>query len=200
MMTNDYHDKSYSHLTRVPLHERCINIDELTFEMVAPEGRIAQCVERQDIYLERVCRLREERADLFILFVEELMISIVPLSVSDSEFEARASERPEDVTWIIGNIGTPVVSFNFVSSKYNPDEDKSLPRFIFISSDEASFTYKLALKAFSFHDGRVTHRKHEFPNKKIPLGKITALLSNRLSPQQTEVKSDLSVEKSRISH
>lgn len=199
-MTEVHHDKRYSHLTRVPLHERGINIDELTFEMVAPEGCRAQCLEKPDIFLERICSLREERADLFLLSVDEVLISVVPLSVFDSEYQQRKSDNPEDVTWLIGNIGTPVVSFNFVSKKYNPNGDKSLPRFFFTSAEEANFTYDLLLKAFSFHDNDVTYRRHQFPNKKIPLGKITALLSNRLSPQQTEVKSDLSVEKSGISH
>jgi len=175
---------------RVPLHERGINIDELTFEMVAPEGDKVQCLEKPDIFLERICGLREERADLFLLSVDEVKISVVPLSVFDSEYEQRKSNKPEDVTWLIGNIGTPVVSFNFVSKTFNPNGDRSLLRFFFTSAEEVSFTYELLLRAFSFHDNDVTYRRHQFPNKKIPLGKITALLSNRLSPQQTEVKSD----------
>ena len=86
-----------SNQDRVPLHERGINNDELTFEMVAPEGRCVQRQERSDVFLELVLQFdHHSEAEVLVANIADQKIRIDPLPSGDfqeSEIIADANEN-----------------------------------------------------------------------------------------------------------
>lgn len=179
-MTNDHHDKRNSHQTRVPLHERGINIDELTFEMVAPEGDKAQCVERPDIFLERVCGSRTFKSTLFLLQFEEVWIGIIPLDPRLPEAIGKSIIAEGNVSWVLDRFGDREWGRSFSSEKYNPTTDKEIPELRFVSGEEQNFVLKLAIALFGHHDGTITFSRNRRPERTCLLNDINVALSDYL--------------------
>lgn len=145
-MTEVHHDKPKAHQTRIPLHERGINIDELTFDMDPIDGRTVRCTTRPDISLNLVLQYdRHTESEILVLQIDDQRIRVDPLpSGTEQEAIAVKDATENDIVWVINSIGTAIPS--------NQAFTAPVETFRFCDEEEQTFTIKLLMKIFLRHD------------------------------------------------
>lgn len=149
-MTETHHDKRYSHLTRVPLHELGINIDKLVFEYDAGNLYIV-CKDFPNIILLPSKFERHHQASFAYLRVDNDVISFMLGNTGDLS-NYRSIDTKKELFWVIKDIGIEAPTKVFGNSNW-------VPAFRFFNQAELAFTLTLLERILLSCD---YHNKEDF--------------------------------------
>lgn len=150
MMTEANHDKPKAHQTRVPLHERGINIDKLVFEY-DDENLYMVCKDFPNIILLPSKFERHYQASFAYLRVDNVVISFMLGNTGDLS-NYRSIDTKKELLWVIKDIGIATPTNVFGNSNW-------VPAFRFLNQAELAFTLTLLERILLSCD---YHNKEDF--------------------------------------